>query len=561
MDKDKEGKRKDNSLINKNKSKIKQKKDIKKEQSREPTLKKSRPFSPQQLDKGVTTESNLVKGVAKEGRTLDIGRRKTSVNYGGKRTSQDEKFKTIKEKESKLSHKKNDVADEKKTVTRNKKQKQIQRINKEKSVKEKPIKEEAKIKNNKDLVTNSKSENKNNVKKKINRKTRAKSNQSKLILAEKKLTTDNVNSIKSETSSIEKRKSTSKLYHKSKYKKTSMIAGGLANTTYIASEFLETGSDENVGIEGASKGLEFSSRVSRYSQSKLKSVRRNPLKEEKRVSRKKTKNNARQTYKKELKTLQSDGGYQKKSNYKKLQKRRQMKNKIYREKGVTTSFKERIKKGLDQAIKSTVELIKRNLGKILIVIGAIILAYLLLTQVATLVLGGLSGFTSQIASTTYLSNENVLEDINSDFTDFETQLIWELDNIAGIYPGYDEYHVSGKSEIGHDIHELLSYITAKHGEIKDVSSISGDLLDLFYKMYKVNYEVVVETRYRQVCYGEGEDYYCVNQAYNWYILSTSLEKKALDTVAREDFAGYEDNLSHYESLLETGGNMKDYFGD
>ncbi len=34
----------------------------------------------------------------------------------------------------------------------------------------------------------------------------------------------------------------------------------------------------------------------------------------------------------------------------------------------------------------------------------------------------------------------------------------------------------------------------------------------------------------------------------------------MDTVAREEFAGYEENLAHYEALLETGGNMEEYFG-
>ncbi len=35
-------------------------------------------------------------------------------------------------------------------------------------------------------------------------------------------------------------------------------------------------------------------------------------------------------------------------------------------------------------------------------------------------------------------------------------------------------------------------------------------------------------------------------------------EKEMDTVAREEFDGYEENLAHYEALLETGGNMEEY---
>src|SRR5699024_1713584 len=105
-------------------------------------------------------------------------------------------------------------------------------------------------------------------------------------------------------------------------------------------------------------------------------------------------------------------------------------------------------------------------------------------------------------------------------------------------------------------HELLSFITAKHGEVTNVSSLSGELKSLFNKMYKVDYETIVETRYRQVCYGSGEDRYCEMEPYDWYILKVTVTKKELDTVAREEFAGYEENLATMKHSLKQVGTWK-----
>ena len=365
---------------------------------------------------------------------------------------------------------------------------------------------------------------------------------------------------KSESKLIQKRKKASKLYHKPKYDKTGKFVGGISGASYLAAEYIRTGSDENVAIDASEKGLYLNASMTRHAQNKLQRQRRDPTKLERKFNLKHQKNLARAEYKTEIKGLKSEKNFQKKTTYKKLIKRRQMKKKIYEEHNIAIGFKDRLKKGMENILKGSSQLIRRNIRKILILIAIAIIGFMALSQVATFFLTGISSVTSQVMSTTYLSGEETLTDINNEFTRLEYEIADELANIESYYPGYDEYRVGGNTDIGHDIHELLSYITAKYGEVTNLSSLGGELESLFNKMYKVDYETIVETRYRQVCYGNGEDRYCVMEPYDWYILKATVTKKEMDTVAREEFADYEENLAHYEALLETGGNMEEYFG-
>ena len=71
-----------------------------------------------------------------------------------------------------------------------------------------------------------------------------------------------------------------------------------------------------------------------------------------------------------------------------------------------------------------------------------------------------------------------------------------MDSVEEHHPGYDEYLVKGKEKIGHDVHELLSYITSRYGVIENVSEVENELKHLFQKMYHLTYEEETEIRYR-----------------------------------------------------------------
>ncbi|HAQ40504.1 MAG TPA: hypothetical protein DCM73_06505 [Clostridiales bacterium] len=587
-----------------------------------------------------TSESSQVKGTIKEHKSLDIGGRKKTNNYLGKRVHEKDRFDdSIVKKKTKLNHSqvkasdgKNEIAEDKgdisggdrslsdslneKAINKNKrkKQKQINNLkDKEKTNKYETLDKETKInallaKDTDDPTVSDKHDNEikaedyedvsygvEGLKKngKISKKDYYKrkaiyDNQKKKKSKDGKLTTDDVKDLKggmanragekssfeskglseraekkyqeNESKLIQKRKKASKLYNKPKYDKTSKLVGGISGASYMASEYMRAGSDENVAIDAANKGLYLNANMTRHAQNRLQRKRKSPLKVERKLDLNHKKNMAKAEYNTEVEALKKDQNFQKKSAYKKLIKRKQMKKKIYEEHNIAVTFKDRLKRGIENILKGSSQVIRRNIRRLLILLAVAIIGFMTLSQIATFFIGGISSVTSQVMSTTYLSGEETLADINSEFTNYEYELADELANIESYYPGYDEYHVGGDTDIGHDIHELLSFITARYGEVTNVASLSGELKDLFNKMYKVNYETVVETRYRQVCYGSGEDRYCVMEPYDWYILKVTVEKKELDTVAREEFIGYEDNLAHYEALLETGGNMEHYLG-
>lgn len=579
------------------------------------------------LDKR-TSESSQLKGTLKEGKSLDIGARKKTNNYLGKRVHEKDRFDdSIIKKKTKLKHsqvktsvKKNEIAEDKedivggdrnlldslndKSINKNKRKtnkygtpdKETKSNDSLKEDAENPnisgkddeeIKADAYEETSYDLEVlnkNGKVSNKNYYKRKAIYASQKKTNKRK----DGKLTTDDVKGLKdgmdnrtdekslkenitlsekaekkyrkTESRLIQKGKKASKLYHKPKYSKTGKLLGGISGASYLTSEYMRAGSDENVAIDAANKGLYLNASMTRHAQNRLQRKRKSPLKIERKLDLNHKKNMAKAEYNTEVEALKKDQNFQKKSAYKKLIKRKQMKKKIYEEHNIAVTFKDRLKRGIENILKGSSQVIRRNIRRLLIFLAVAIIGFMTLSQIATFFIGGISSVTSQVMSTTYLSGEETLADINNEFTNYEYELADELANIESYYPGYDEYHVGEDTDIGHDIHELLSFITARYGEVTNVASLSGELKDLFNKMYKVNYETVVETRYRQVCYGSGEDRYCVMEPYDWYILKVTVEKKELDTVAREEFIGYEDNLAHYEALLETGGNMEHYFG-
>ncbi len=365
---------------------------------------------------------------------------------------------------------------------------------------------------------------------------------------------------KKENKLIQKRKRASKLYDKPKHGKSAKLMGTASGTSFIAAEYMGAGSDENVAVEATEKGLLLNSGVTRYTQNKLQNKRRNPLKDEKKFALKHRKNMAKAEYQTELESLKKNKEFQKRSTYKKIIKKKQMKKRIYEEHNIQTSFKDRVKKQFEDIVKGSSEVIKKSFRRILIAVGIAVILFVGISYISSMFLGGLGMMTTEVMTSTYLSSEDTLADINNDFSSLEYELADELDNIESYHPGYDEYIIRKNGEIGHDIHELLSYITAKYGEVDNASDLSAELKYLYDEMYDVKYETEVETRYRTVCHGSGEDRVCEQEAYDWYIFKVTVTKTELDTVARKEFTGYEDNLAHYETLLESCGNMEEYFG-
>ncbi|CAI3505977.1 CHAP domain-containing protein [Enterococcus cecorum] len=181
-------------------------------------------------------------------------------------------------------------------------------------------------------------------------------------------------------------------------------------------------------------------------------------------------------------------------------------------------------------------------------------------------MSGLMNTSSTVLTTTYLSNETVLKEINNRFSSMENQLYEEIEGVESHYPGYDEYILNNTEYIGHNVHELLSYITARYGEVKSVSEVQGILDELFKSMYRLEYKEEIEIRYRTVTETytdeDGNEYSeSHEEAYEYKKLIITLHKKEMDSIIREVFANYPDNLKHYEALFLAQGNMQEVFGN
>ena len=341
-------------------------------------------------------------------------------------------------------------------------------------------------------------------------------------------------------------------------------AVSVARASDVASRYLSTGSDENKGVEAAEKGLDTSSKlihgIKNYSDKRRMKKSYDLSENSFRVRKKKSKLEFREA-KEELK---KNDEYKKASAYKKFQKRKQMKAAINGNN--QTRIRDRIKKGVIDTLKGSKELIvKKAKGILLILIGIIFLGTFVI-QFSGGAMSGVVNSTSSVLTTSYLSSEEQLKGINQYFSGLENDLYDKIENVESDYPGYDEYIVNQNGFIGHNVHELLSYITARFGEVKNLSEVRGILDGLFNDMYKLSYDEEIEIRYRTVTETytdeDGNEYTeSHEEPYEYKKLIVTLDKKEMDSIIKEVFAEYPDNLKHYEALFLAQGNMAEIFGN
>ena len=349
---------------------------------------------------------------------------------------------------------------------------------------------------------------------------------------------------------------------KKKSAKVSVLSG-LAKGSEAVRDYLSHGSDENQGVETGEKIADANSKllhgIKNYADKKKAKKSYNLSKKDYKIRKRKSKLEFREA-KEELKKTDE---YKKADTFKRFQKRKQMKDTIRKQN--KSRLRDRIKEGVINTLKSSKEMIVRKAkGLMMIVIGLIILLTFF-TNFAGTSMTGMMNSTSGVLTTTYLSNQTVLNEINQQFSGLEEGLQDEIDSVEGNYPGYDEYIIEKEGEIGHNTHELLSYITSRCGEIKDSKEVQSIINDLFTKMYDLSYREEIEIRYRTVTetYTDedgNEHTESHEEAYEYKKLIVTLKKREMDSIVREIFAEYPDNVLHYEALLASKGNMETVFG-
>ncbi|HGD6088293.1 TPA: CHAP domain-containing protein [Streptococcus agalactiae] len=339
---------------------------------------------------------------------------------------------------------------------------------------------------------------------------------------------------------------------------------GLAKGSETVRDYLSHGSDENQGVEAGEKTADASSKlihgIKRYSDKKRAKKGYDLTNKDYKIRKRKSKLEFRDA-KEELKKTDE---YKRASVYKRFQKKNQVKAAISREN--KSRLRDRIKEGLIGTLKGSKDMIIRKAkGLMLIFIGIIILGTFVINFAGTSMTGFMNS-TSSVLTTSYLSKPNVLSEINQKFSAMESELQSEVDHVEENYPGYDEYILNNTEYIGHNVHELLSYITSRCGEVKSVSEVETILKELFESMYDLEYREEIEIRYRTVTETytdeDGNEYTeSHEEPYEYKKLIVTLHKKEMDSIIRQVFANYPDNLKHYESLFLAQGNMGEAFGN
>ena len=219
--------------------------------------------------------------------------------------------------------------------------------------------------------------------------------------------------------------------------------------------------------------------------------------------------------------------------------------------------------------KQTAAFVARHPAGVAIAVGALLLFIMLLSGLSSC--GAMfSGTLNGVLGTSYTSEDSDLVEVENSYAGLENDLQKEIDNIERIHSGYDEYRYDLEN-IGHNPHELASYLTAKY-QTYTRADVQSELQRIFNQQYKLTLTEEVEVRYRTETRtgtttvtdpetGETttETYeYEVEVPYNYYILNIKLTNTPLSAIAENNLTP--EQLEMYRVYLQTSGNKPLIFG-
>ena len=248
--------------------------------------------------------------------------------------------------------------------------------------------------------------------------------------------------------------------------KSAIVVVGAVN------RYLESGQEDNAGVSAAHKTTEGIENLARKAYHHGKG---RVLKRQKRIARLEKdieKQEKKLFFKKNMEEFKKSNEYQNTSRFRQFCKRKQYKKQLQKK------YKDRIKNGLKKSLakgsKKFAEFIKERGKKIVFLILLVVGTFFMLFQAGSMVMNIGTGTISDTVSTTYLSSEETLRNINQEFSSLEQGLQEEMESVEETHPGYDEYIINGKEKISHNVHELLSYITSRYGVVKEISEIAPE---------------------------------------------------------------------------------------
>ena len=190
--------------------------------------------------------------------------------------------------------------------------------------------------------------------------------------------------------------------------------------------------------------------------------------------------------------------------------------------------------------KQTAAFVARHPAGVAIAVGVLLLFIMVMSGLSSC--GAMfSGTLNGVLGTSYTSEDSDLVEVENSYAGLENELQSRIDNIERDNPGYDEYRYD-LANIGHNPHELASYLTAKY-QSYTCAEVQSELQRIFNQQYKLTLTEEVEIRYREEERtdtwtdedgNEHTDTYTVQVPYEYYIIFGG---GSPDTSASEDLSG------------------------
>lgn len=172
-----------------------------------------------------------------------------------------------------------------------------------------------------------------------------------------------------------------------------------------------------------------------------------------------------------------------------------------------------------------------------------------------------TGGLGSIAASTYLAEDQDINNAELIYTEWETDLQMEIDRVETDRPGYDEYRYN-IGAIEHDPYILMGYLTSAYQNFT-YEQIEGVLRQLFNEQYSLTFTEETEIRYRTETHVDPETGEETEEEvpYEWHILNVKLTATPLANLVVQRMSTEQKEIC--EILLQTKGNrqyVKNVFG-
>jgi hypothetical protein len=154
-----------------------------------------------------------------------------------------------------------------------------------------------------------------------------------------------------------------------------------------------------------------------------------------------------------------------------------------------------------------------------------------------------------ILTASYLAEDADIEMSALSYSEWETDLQYQIANIETDRPGYDEY-IYDTGDIGHNPFALMAYLTAVY-QLFSYDGISTDLRALFDEQYSLTFTETTETRYADPTDTNDDGNY---EPYDWSVLTVSLASLPFEDLIIPKMTA--EQQAHYEILMQTKGSRQ-----